>query len=106
MVIRFDKGIVVRHDDLIGACYRDNASTGRQLDLIHGASDDLRGALIPVGNRFDSLGCAATQTVHNDNITAAYMRQQRANGGLLLYCQASECLDNVGSVQGQQASIC
>ena len=83
MVTCIDDGGVVGNQHFFITNDRANGGARWQVDLTDAPSDYLARLRVTVGDGFDGLGRTAPQRVHADDIAAAHVGQQGADGGQL-----------------------
>jgi hypothetical protein len=83
MIIGFDNGVMMRHDNVVAANKRNDVRAPRQVQFLDFSTDNSGPPGISMSDSFNSLGSTAPQGMHLDNIAASHMGKQRSNGYLL-----------------------
>lgn len=83
VVAGLDHGIVVGDEDFFVADDRADGGAGWQADVADGFADHFAGFGVAVGDGFDGFGRAAAQGVDADDVAAAHVGEQGADGGQL-----------------------
>jgi hypothetical protein len=77
VILVFDHGVVVRHDDRLAARDSDDAGAFRQVDFLDTAPDDARALGRAVHDYLDRFGQAAAERMYAHDIAAAWPKRSR-----------------------------